>query len=39
VKNNVVFGNVSCCTAGHGFDMASGLGSPLADEIVTHLHH
>jgi subtilase family serine protease len=26
--NNDVFGNGICCTAGPGFDMASGLGSP-----------
>jgi kumamolisin len=36
---NTVFGGISCCTAAPGFDMASGLGSPLADEIVAHLHH
>jgi kumamolisin len=41
VKNgdNSVFSGVSCCTAGTGYDMASGLGSPLADEVVKHLHH
>jgi kumamolisin len=37
--SNVVFGGVTCCTAGRGFDMASGLGSPLADQVVQHLHH
>jgi hypothetical protein len=36
---NSVFSGVSCCTAGTGYDMASGLGSPLADQIATHLHH
>ena len=30
---------VSCCSAAKGFDLASGLGSPLANEIVKHLHH
>ena len=39
IGTNSVFGNVSCCTAAKGFDMASGLGSPLADEVVKHLHH
>jgi kumamolisin len=37
--NNVVFGGVSCCTASPGFDLASGLGSPLANQIAQHLHH
>ena len=37
--DNSVFSGVSCCTAGSGYDMASGLGSPLADQIATHLHH
>ena len=36
---NSVFANVSCCAATPGFDMASGLGSPLANQIVTQLHH
>jgi subtilase family serine protease len=36
---NVIFSGVSCCTSGPGYDMASGLGSPLANEIVNHLHH
>jgi kumamolisin len=39
VGTNTVFSGVSCCTAGPGYDMASGLGSPLADQIVQHLHH
>ena len=37
--NNSVFSAVSCCTAATGYDTASGLGSPLANEIATHLHH
>jgi subtilase family serine protease len=37
--DNAVFGGVSCCTATPGFDLASGLGSPLANQIVQHLHH
>ena len=37
--NNSVFSSVSCCTRGSGFDMASGLGSPLADQIAKQLHH
>ncbi len=36
---NAVFNGVSCCTAGPGFDLASGLGSPLANQIVQHLNH
>ena len=39
VGTNTVFSGVSCCKAAKGFDMASGLGSPLADLIVTQLHH
>jgi subtilase family serine protease len=35
---NAVFGGVACCTAGPGFDLASGLGSPLADQIAGQLH-
>src|SRR5262249_54914668 len=35
---NSVFSGVSCCTATVGFDLASGLGSPLANQIVEHLH-
>jgi kumamolisin len=37
--NNTVFGGVSCCSATPGFDLASGLGSPLANQIIQHLHH
>jgi len=36
---NAVFGGASCCTATAGFDLASGLGSPLAAQIAQHLHH
>jgi subtilase family serine protease len=36
---NAVFGGVSCCTAGAGFDLASGLGSPLANQIAQNLEH
>ena len=36
---NAVFSGVSCCTADPGFDLASGLGSPLADQIAKQLHH
>ena len=36
---NSVFSGVSYCTATPGFDLASGLGSPLANEVVQHLHH
>jgi subtilase family serine protease len=36
---NAVFGGVSCCTAGPGFDLASGLGSPLANLVAGQLHH
>jgi hypothetical protein len=39
VGTNTVFSGVSCCKAAKGFDMASGLGSPLADRIVTQLYH
>ena len=35
--NNVVFGSVNCCTAAAGFDLASGLGSPIADQIAAQL--
>jgi subtilase family serine protease len=34
---NVVFAGVNCCTAGAGFDLASGLGSPMADQIAAAL--
>jgi subtilase family serine protease len=37
--DNSVFSGVSCCAAGAGYDMASGLGSPLADQVVKQLHH
>jgi len=37
--SNAVFGGVACCTAAPGFDLASGLGSPLANQIAQHLHH
>jgi len=39
VGTNQVFSNASCCSAAKGFDVASGLGSPLADEIVKQLKH
>jgi kumamolisin len=39
VGTNQVFSNVSCCPAAKGFDLASGLGSPLANEIVKQLRH
>jgi kumamolisin len=39
IGDNSVFSSVSCCTAGTGYDLASGLGSPLADQIAEHLHH
>jgi subtilase family serine protease len=35
--NNEVFGGVDCCTAGPGFDLASGLGSPMADLVAAQL--
>jgi kumamolisin len=35
---NAVFSGVSCCAAAHGFDLASGLGSPFANQIVKQLH-
>jgi subtilase family serine protease len=34
---NVVFAGAGCCTAGAGFDLASGLGSPVADQIAAAL--
>ena len=37
--NNVVFPGVACCTAGPGFDLASGLGSPMAAAIASLLAH
>jgi subtilase family serine protease len=36
---NSVFSSVSCCTAGPGYDQATGLGSPLANLISGQLHH
>jgi subtilase family serine protease len=35
--DNVIFGGVKCCSAGPGFDLASGLGSPIADQIAAQL--
>jgi kumamolisin len=35
--SNAIFGGVTCCAAGPGFDLASGLGSPIADVIVNQL--
>jgi kumamolisin len=37
--SNIVFGGISCCTAGPGFDLASGLGSPIAPAIASLLAH
>jgi hypothetical protein len=37
--NNILFSNVKCCSATPGFDMASGLGTPLANLIAGRLHH
>jgi kumamolisin len=37
--NNIVFSGINCCTAGPGYDMASGLGSPIASAIVSLLKH
>jgi subtilase family serine protease len=37
VGNNVVFSGTNCCSAGTGFDLASGLGSPMADQIAGQL--
>ena len=34
---NSVFSNVSCCTAGPGYDQATGLGSPFANLIAGQL--
>jgi subtilase family serine protease len=39
VGTNSVFSSVSCCKATTGYDEASGLGSPLANEVIEHLHH
>ena len=35
--NNEVFGGLSCCGAGPGFDRASGIGQPLANVILGQL--
>ena len=37
--NNIVFSGINCCAAGPGYDMASGLGSPIASAIVSLLKH
>lgn len=37
--SNRVFSGVSCCAATPGFDLASGLGSPLANQVADDLHH
>jgi tripeptidyl-peptidase I len=34
--SNAIY-NVPCCQARGGYDLASGLGSPLADRIADHL--
>jgi hypothetical protein len=39
IGGNAIFGGVSCCTPTPGFDLASRLGSPLANQIAQHLHH
>jgi kumamolisin len=36
---NSIFKGVSCCNATAGFDLASGLGSPLAAQVAANLHH
>jgi kumamolisin len=38
IGNNTVFSGVNCCQAKPGFDLATGLGSPLANQIATQLH-
>jgi subtilase family serine protease len=35
--NNAIFAPASCCRARTGYDLASGLGSPLADAIANDL--
>jgi kumamolisin len=35
--SNALFAGASCCRARGGYDLASGLGSPLADSIAAHL--
>jgi kumamolisin len=37
--NNAIFSGVTCCTAGPGFDLASGNGSPFANAILAQLKH
>jgi hypothetical protein len=39
--SNAIFAPASCCRARTGYDLASGLGSPLADAIADDLvgHH
>jgi hypothetical protein len=39
VGNNEIFSSVSCCTAGPGFDLASGNGSPLTNAVLAQLKH
>ena len=36
---NSVFSSVPCCSAGPGYDEATGLGSPIANLIAAQLHH
>jgi subtilase family serine protease len=33
---NAIFGG-SCCSAGRGYDLATGLGSPMADQVAALL--
>jgi kumamolisin len=35
--DNVVFSGVTCCSAATGYDLATGIGSPLADQIAAQL--
>jgi hypothetical protein len=37
--NNEIFSGLSCCSAGSGFDLASGNGSPFANAILGQLEH
>ena len=39
VGTNEIFSGVSCCSAGPGFDLASGNGSPFANAILAQLKH
>jgi subtilase family serine protease len=39
IGTNSVFGSVSCCKTGAGYDEATGLGSPIANLIAAQLHH